>query len=381
MELKVVDVVIIGAGPSGCACALALKDSGLSVALFDNKTFPRDKICGDAIPGRAIKTLRNISESFAEEFKSFAQKYKTGKTRVTYNKESLDFNWVGEAYTCARIDFDNFLFSLVKKHSKTETFLNADIKDVAIEKNKIFLKEKKSDINFEAKIIIGADGAQSVIAKQLANRTIDRKHHAGSVRAYYSNVSNLESNTTEVYFYKNTLPGYLWIFPLPDNKANVGFGMLSSKIASKNLNLRKTFYNVIAEHPELSERFKNAKQISDLQGFGLPLGSRRVKISGDRFMLVGDAASLIDPISGDGIGNAMLSGKLAADQVIECFKTNNFTKNTIQQYDDNLFKILGKELKSRYRAQKILGTMPFILDAIFLLTKIKLLKKFIQKKL
>lgn len=380
-EVKKYDVIIVGAGPAGCACALTLKGSGLKVALFDKKSFPRDKVCGDAIPGRAIKTLRNISSEYADQFKAFANKYTTQKTRVTYNNQFLDFNWVGEAYTCARMDFDDFLFTLVRENTGTDIFLNSTLSDLVIKENKVSLKEKNIAAIFEAKIIIGADGAQSVLAKQLANRTIDRNHHVGSVRAYYENVSNTESNTTEIYFEKKYLPSYLWVFPLPGNKTNVGFGMLSSKIAKRKLNLKKTFYDFIEQSPELALRFKDAKQISELEGFGLPLGSRRVKISGDNFMLCGDAASLIDPISGDGIGNAMFSGKLAAEQVVRSFAADDFSAKFIEEYDNNLFKALGKELKLRFRMQQIISNMPFVLDTIFMATKSKWLKKLIQKNL
>ena len=68
-EVKKYDVIIAGAGPAGCACALTLKDSGLKVALFDKQTFTRDKVCGDAIQGRAVKTFRHISTEFAAKFK------------------------------------------------------------------------------------------------------------------------------------------------------------------------------------------------------------------------------------------------------------------------------------------------------------------------
>ncbi len=379
--IKIYDVIIVGAGPAGCACALSLKDSNLKVALLDKKSFPRDKVCGDAIPGRAIKTLKSISTSFYNDLKAFEHKCKTTKTRVTYNNQFLDFNWVGEAYTCARLDFDNFLFSLVKENTATDIYLNCNLTNLAIESNKTSIKEKNAAVTLEAKIIIGADGAQSVLAKQLAQRTIDRNHHVGSVRAYYENVSDTESNTTEVYFDKKFLPSYLWVFPLPGNKANVGFGMLSSKIAKRKLNIKNTFYEFIERSPELAIKFKDAKQIGELEGFGLPLGSRRVKISGDNFMLVGDAASLIDPISGDGIGNAMLSGKLAAEQVVRSFKSNDFTTKHHEEYDRTLFKTIGNELKLRFKAQQFISGMPFVLDLIFWVTKSRTLKNLIQKNI
>src|SRR5580693_6467792 len=107
-EVLQYDVAIIGAGPAGCSCALALKDSGLKVALLDKQSFPRDKVCGDAIPGRAIKTLKSIDPAYETAFRAFSKKCETKSTSFFYKGRQLTFNWVGNAYTCARMDFDDF---------------------------------------------------------------------------------------------------------------------------------------------------------------------------------------------------------------------------------------------------------------------------------
>ncbi len=373
------DVIIVGAGPSGCTCALALKDAGLNVAIFEKKSFPRDKVCGDAIPSLAMNVLKKISPQFIEDFRNFPKKVFIGKTRIIYGKDFFDFKWVGESYTCARMDFDNFLFSLVKKYSKTEIFLNANLGDIKRESDCLAIEDNNDKIIYKAKMIIGADGANSIVAKQLTNRTIDRDHHVGSVRAYYKNISNTLSDTTEVYLDKKIFPGYFWIFPLPDNTANVGYGMLSSEISKRKINLRKSFVEIIEDTPALSKRFKNATITGNIEGFGLPLGSRKVAMSGQNFILTGDAASLIDPISGDGIGNAMLSGKLAAEQTIRCFNKRNFSPSVINQYEKELFKAIGPELKFRYRIQRLISKMPFLLTIVFLILKNPWLSKKINK--
>ena len=378
-KTKCFDVIIVGAGPAGTACALRLKDSGLSVAMLDKQSFPRDKVCGDAIPGRAIKILHQIDPVFASAFKDFDKKFTSNRTRFMYNRKSLNFQWVGEAYTCARINFDNFLFTLVKNKTQVEVYECVVIKNLKISENKVTFFEETNDIFFEATMIIGADGAQSLLAKLLTARTIDRDHHVGSVRSYYKDVTGTVSNTTEVFFEKKSLPSYLWVFPLPGNVCNVGFGMLSSTIARKKINLRAMFFQFIKEHPELNERFKNAEMVGELEGFGLPLGSRKVIMSGDNFLLVGDAASLIDPFSGEGIGNAMLSGKLAAEQVIDSFKIKNFSAEKLSNYDTQLMKVIGKEMKLRYKAQQLLAKYPFLLDIIFKLSKNKMFIAFLQK--
>ncbi len=374
------DVAISGAGPAGCTCALALKDAGLKVALIDKANFPRDKVCGDAIPGRAVKTLYRISPEYERALRAFSPKLATQKTSLFYKGRNITFNWVGEAYTSKRMDFDNFLFGLAADNSGADIHTATDIKTVTRE-NEGFTLAAKDGRNFRCRVLIGADGAQSVIAKQLANRVIDRENHVGSVRAYYANVTALDPHTTEVYFDKRFLPSYLWVFPLPGNTANVGFGMLSGEIARRKVNLKTLFHEFIAQSPELQHRLGNATQTSPLEGFGLPLGATNITISGDSYILTGDAASLIDPISGDGIGNAMLSGRLAADQVIRCFKVNDFSGHFIGAYNVALIKAIGSELKTHYYARRVLAGAPMLLDAVFLAARSRMLKAVIQKGL
>ena len=373
------DVVIVGAGPAGCACALALKDSGLRVVLIDKASFPRDKVCGDAIPGRAIKTLRAIDPAFAQAFAQYAQKYDTQHTTLYYNRRQLTFSWVQPAYTCRRVDFDNFLLELVQQH--TNTTIKTGTACTELVRNAAGVTITAGGERYTAQMVVGADGAHSVAGKHLAPRPLDRAHHAGSVRAYYANISGLQADTTEIFFERRFLPSYLWVFPLPGNVANVGFGMLSSEIVKRRINLKTAFHEFIDNMPELKARFANAEPVSTLDGFGLPLGSKPGVLSGDRFLLAGDAASLIDPISGDGIGNAMLSGRHAGEQVKRCFAENDFSATAMKPYDAAVMNALGKELRWRHRAQQVLGGMPLLLDAVFAAGNNRLVKKMIQRAL
>lgn len=379
-DVVLYDVVIAGAGPAGCACALALKGAGLKVALLDKHSFPRDKICGDAIPGRVSKVLHSIDPTFAGELRNFPAKCVTKKATMHYKGRAVTFNWILDAYTCARVDFDNFLFSLVRKHTGTTILENTAVTSVSVVDDIVSLSLNDSTI-ITTKLVIGADGAHSVIAKQLTGNTLDRHHHIGSVRAYYSGVTVSGSDNVEIYFDKQCLPSYLWIFPLPGSRANVGFGMLSSEISRRRVDIKKVFHEFIQRSPLLREKFASAIPQGKLEGFGLPLGSAVGTLSGSRFMLTGDAASLIDPITGDGIGNAMLSGQLAAMQVRDCFAQNDFSALFMERYDTALMDRLGAELRAHYRAQRIISRFPFLLDVIFLAGRSSFLKKQVQKRL
>jgi geranylgeranyl reductase family protein len=377
-SISTYDILIIGAGPAGCAAAMVLKNCGLRVAIIDKHNFPRDKVCGDAIPGRAIKWLKEIDTSFKNELSAFDKKAITKKTICYYNNKEVEFSWVQEAYTSTRMDFDNFLFSIVKNKTSIEVFENTEINKIVKEDQYFIVSARNNKKLFKTTMLIGADGINGITAKKLAGYQIDRKHHVASVRAYYKELAGVKETRSEIYFDKKYLPGYFWIFPVTGGVANVGFGMLSEDVVQKNINVKKSFYDFIERSEVLQHKFKHAKQDSALQGCGLPLGSRWIQMSGDHFMLAGDAASLVDPVSGAGIGNAVLSGKFAAEQAIQCFESKNFSAAFIKTYDKKLYKMIGGELKKNGWALKYFSRIPMLIDLAFTMGKSNFLKKFIK---
>ena len=154
--------------------------------------------------------------------------------------------------------------------------------------------------------------------------------------------------------------------------------MLSEDVVQKNINIKKSFYDFIERSDVLQRKFKPATLEGTLQGCGLPLGSRWINMSGDNFILTGDAASLVDPVSGAGIGNAVLSGKLAAEQVMLCFQTKNFNAAFIKSYDKKLYKMIGIELKKNGWALKYFSRLPWLINLAFSMGKSNFLKKFIK---
>jgi menaquinone-9 beta-reductase len=372
------DVIIIGAGPAGCACAMALKDSGLRVALIDKHQFPRDKVCGDAVPGRAIKFLQEIDPLFQEKLSGLTEKLPTRHTCCYYNNRKLIFTWTLEAYTATREHFDNFLLSIIKNANYINILEGVAVNDIVSDAGGHTVIAKDSDTRYHCTMLIGADGINGVTAKKLTARHIDRKHHVAGLRAYYSGVSGIQDTCTEVYFDRKYLPGYFWVFPIKGGIVNAGMGILSDTVVRKKINVKTAFYDFIERSPVLKEKFRNAQLVGTLQGCGLPMGSRWVNMCGDRFMLAGDAASLIDPISGDGIGNAVLSGKLAAEQAIQCFTSNNFSAAFIKNYANRLYKLAGADMHRKTKVLKTMARLPFLFEAAFIAGQNRIIKKFMK---
>ena len=356
------DIVIVGAGPAGCTLALALKNSGLRVALLDKSEFPRDKVCGDAIPYEAYQTLKQIDEKYFRQLYEISDKSMIRFNRlITPNNQDFTVEWTTKAFNCKRIVLDNELFNWVKTDTETAIFENTTFKNAAYE-NGIWTIETNKNV-FKSKFLIGAGGANCPISKRIAKIKLDRKHHSGAVRAYYKDIEGLNDNVNEIYFIKEYSDSYFWIFPVGNNIYNVGFGLLSQTIADQQLNLRELFEDIIQNSPNLKERFQKAERLDKVKGFGIPLGgSRKIPISGEGFLLIGDAASLVEPVGGHGIGTGIWSGKIAADFIQKAFQSQDFSKDFMYQYDIEIERTIGKRLANQAKLQRILLRFPWLVE-------------------
>ncbi|MCI5081990.1 MAG: geranylgeranyl reductase family protein [Saprospiraceae bacterium] len=359
------DVCIVGAGPGGAATALKLSYLGIPCILIDKADFPRDKVCGDAISGKVTTLLNRLDPAIMQRFNEESTQIDVWGIRfVAPNMKELDIpfkpNYVKDVksapgYVSKRMDFDNFLIEEVKKRDNIDFRPNTEVTSMTRSERGYQVKDKSGALEVDARLLIVANGAYSAFSRKQAGLEKDPKHYAAAVRAYYKNVSGLSANNfIELHFVKSITPGYFWIFPLPNGEVNVGLGMRSDILSKRKVNLKKSFQQIIEEHPRFRERFKNAEPISKLEGYGLPLGSKRRIISGDHFMLVGDAGHLVDPLTGEGIGNAFYSGFIAAEQAEKCLQEQNFSASYLQAYDVRVARVLGSEMRLSYRLQRML---------------------------
>lgn len=358
MTDKIFDVAIVGAGPAGTASAIKLAQSGLQVALLDKATFPRDKTCGDALSVDVINQLKMLSPGLAKDFETLENKIPSYGVKIfspDHNYIDIPFiykNGKSCGYISPRFHFDNLLFQHAKQYSNIVVCENCFVTSVDIEKDKAILQTSQGI--FTGRMVVGADGAHSIISKHLGEIKVEKEHYSAGLRIYYEGVSGFhEDGYIELHFFKDILPGYLWIFPLTGNKANVGIGMLSSEVSKKKVNLKETLQQLLKTHPHLKERFTNAKPLETIKGYGLPLGSKKRKLSGERFLLTGDAAGLIDPFSGEGIANAIRSGRVAAEHIITCVEQKNFSAAFNKAYDKEIYRRMWKEFKISSTLQRV----------------------------
>ncbi len=354
------DIAIIGAGPSGTACTLALQGSGLRVILIDKDNFPRDKICGDAIPGPSFKAMDKINTKWGQAMRAFADKETVSTSKVfAPNGKTISLDWVTYSYNSKRLDFDHFLLQLVKSETKVE-IKNKRLQELRRVKDGIQCHFKEGP-PLKAALIIGCDGANSMVRRQLdqSPKALDRPG-ALAVRAYHIGVEGVQAGVNEFHFFKEH-SGYFWIFPLANGYTNVGFGISQKKKAQ--LNLRDSLQQIIHSAPSIAPRFKNAKAIENTKGFALPIWGEKKAISGNRFMLCGDAASLIDPLQGHGIDKAMWSGLLAAKQAVHSFASADFSAKHFAQYDQEVYAKVGGELSRSATIARSIIRFPWMINA------------------
>ncbi|MFW2589618.1 geranylgeranyl reductase family protein [Sagittula sp. SSi028] len=286
------DLVVVGAGPAGSAAAAIAAKSGLKTALVDKKRFPRDKLCGG---GLTVRATQIFSEIFDETLPAIDMEV----------RDSFEFYAFGEAlgterkappiHLCMRRDLDAYLLDRAIQFG-ADTYTGQTIEVVP---DKLLVRV--GEITISAQTIIAADGVNSPTAKTLFGTAFDRKT-IGFALEVERPVPG--ANTPLRIDFGAAEWGYGWQFP-KTKTITIGLGGLMSENASMKSALS-----------DYLERL-GCKEDVTVKGQFLPFGTFRSVPGRGRVLLVGDAAGLVDPITGEGIGYAMHSGRLAAEAAVQ----------------------------------------------------------------
>ena len=347
------NVCIVGAGPSGATTSLMLSKMGISHTVLDKAVFPRDKTCGDGLVLYVFQVLKEIDPQLLTKFiehpaflHSFkANFYVSNQLRLdiypSHNQKPHAPIFYGK-----RIDFDNFLVENLPSNY-ADLRLGVGLKKIERLHPKQGLKLTLEDGNeLTTKILIGADGIQSLVSRKLGENKSDKNQTSTFISAYFKGLKVLlPENSAEIRLIYKNMALFFYIFPLTGGICNVSFGGNTAKIGLHKINLKTEIENIIATHPQIKEKFTSAHRLGDWRGWGIPSSFGHLTVSGDNFLLVGDAAGLANPFYKEGVGTGMMSGLIAAKQIQKALKQERFDESFFSEYEGLLAQKFGKLLR------------------------------------
>ena len=313
-----VDVLIIGAGPAGTAAATVLARSGRSVVVADKAGFPRDKCCGDGLTTLALRMLERIGfdpgrvASWCEVESAWLRSPSGREVEVPLPRGRGQY-----AAVAARLQLDNELV----KHAREA---GAEVRE-QMEFERITLNfaggKRTATAHFAngesitARHVIAADGMWSPVRKAMG---LGEEGYLGewhAFRQYADNVTGPAAHRLYVWFEDDLLPGYAWSFPLSDGRVNIGFGVLRD--GKRKVKDMKREWESLLRRPHIVDALGPGFTLVDRHtAWPIPAGIVNATLSSGNVLFVGDAARATDTLTGEGIGQALETGILAAEAII-----------------------------------------------------------------
>ena len=331
------DVVVVGGGPAGAACAAAARraDPTARVLVLDRAAFPRDKVCGDGIAPEALDVLTGLGLEAEALTAGYAvvprlRLRSPGGARVERTMHR-------PARVVPRAVFDDRLLAAALA-------TGAELRRHQVRRLTVHPEHVAVDDVLTAGVVVGADGAESVVRRALGVPPNPPDRLAIALRGYAREPAGLEG-VQVILTTEQRWPAYAWSFPLGDGRANVGYG----ELVSGGVNRQGLLDGL--------SRLLPGVEAEELKAHRLPLSTGRPRQPDGRVLLAGDAASLINPLTGEGIFYAVLSGALAGVAAVG-------GGNAGAAYRRALNARLGRHLRHSSTASR-LSRWPSLMDAVF----------------
>lgn len=362
MEIIKSTICIIGAGPAGTYAAIRLAQNGIPSLLIDKAVFPRDKVCGEALTSSVLRCLQKLDADILKD-KSFHSVSKVIKGVNLYapNGKNLYIPFHSQANIdrgldssigMRRWDLDNILMEYSKKQSLITVKEGIAIQDVEGKNGKLLLWDKEKSVQIETEMLMVANGYGSKFTRKLVNWDWESEVDACGVTAFYKQVEEFgQGEIAECYVLDELKSGGMYIMPVGNGILNVNIAVRNDIQKKYHLNLREILQNALNTHPVLKKRFEHAEQIRKPLGCGFHLGIKKRPVSGDNFVLIGDAGAFNDALTANGIGHAMISADIAVNEIVKCYAQKDFCAKKLYNYDKAVYK--------SFHTKRILGAFSF----------------------
>lgn len=322
------DAIIVGAGPGGSGLATWLAREGLDVLLLDKQAFPRDKTCGDALSPRAVRILRSLGihellPTLGYQIDGISVTTPSGaqiEAPITINGDP--------GYVIRRIDLDEGLRAAAVT-AGAEFVGDVRVTHVTEEEGRVIGESPRTPLWWRGRVIILAVGANVGLLKQL-RLLPDRPEFGYAARLYFEDMTGL-LRQIQFRFDGVPLPGFGWIFPLSESTANVGAGLFGHP--------RRTAYDVLQQflrHAPVVELLGDGHAVDQPKAYPLRTDFHRSPARRGRLLLIGEAAGLVNPFSGEGIDYALESAVLAGECLLDCFAKGDLSEQALSRYERQL---------------------------------------------
>ena len=353
------DVIVVGAGPAGCSAARHLASLGLDVLLLEKNELGRDKVCGDGLTPSAVRELVRLGVDTTGWQRNAGLRVVGGGHRLHIPwPEQSSFPSYGMARPRALLDRDLAehaaaagarLLTGVTVTAPRTTRAGRVCGIEAKPTPRVAYPAIESPTTFTAPLVIDAGGVSARLATAMGRTKNERKPLGVAVRAYFRSPradddwmeSQLElwdgpAGASEL------LPGYGWIWPVGEGLVNVGLGSVSSRAAATRIDYRSVFATWMRNVPE-AWGLTPDNQVGRLASAALPMAFNRKPHYADGLMLLGDAGGMVSPFNGEGIAQALMSGRLAAQAAAEAAvrSTSSGREQALAQYPAAMAAELG----------------------------------------
>ncbi|MCB0994847.1 MAG: geranylgeranyl reductase family protein [Acidimicrobiales bacterium] len=304
------DLVVVGAGPAGTAAAITAARAGREVTLIDKAHFPRDKFCGDGLTAEALRLLDHFGVDPGDlpgwvDVHDVVVRSPKGKL----HRFPLPSDQTLHAAVCPRVDLDHALVKRAEAEG-AQVLEGRTLTQLTEENDSVVISDQLGD-RIRARYLVAADGMWSTTRKLCG---VSEPGYLGdwhAFRQYFTGVAPTAQQLV-VWFEADLLPGYAWSFPVGGGRANVGFGVhRSSGVPTGRL---KQLWPELLERPHIRDWLgPDARPDGPHRAWPIPAQLDGRPLSSGRVLFAGDATAATDPMTGEGIAQALLTGKLAAE--------------------------------------------------------------------